>query len=38
MLGQVFRKQPRIEIVDIAGFGADDDIDGLALIEGRLRE
>ena len=38
MLGPEFRQQARIEIVDIAGFGADGDGDGLALIEGSLRE
>jgi hypothetical protein len=38
MLGQVFREEARIQVIDIAGFGADNDIDGLALIEGRLGE
>ena len=32
----VFGDQPRIEVVNIAGFGADQNADGFALIKGRL--
>ena len=39
--GNVFRhelgKHARIKIVSVARFGADDDRDGFALVEGRLR-
>jgi hypothetical protein len=37
MLGPIFRQQARIEIVDIAGFGADEDADRLPLVERCLR-
>jgi hypothetical protein len=38
MLGQVFREEARIQVIDIAGFGADNDTDGFALVKGGLSE
>jgi hypothetical protein len=36
MFGHELRDQARIEIVDIAGFGGDNNSDGFSLIEGSL--
>ncbi|MPZ78273.1 MAG: hypothetical protein GEU77_17320 [Deltaproteobacteria bacterium] len=38
VLRQVFSEQPRIQIVDVPGFGAGDDGNGFAGIVGRLRD
>jgi hypothetical protein len=37
MLGHEFSKHARVKIVGIAGFRADNDVDGFTLVKGRLR-